>query len=200
MNSDWSLHMSIRGFLPKWAGLEQNHWWWKSNVRLLVRSSTTTAGRTHHPFMVKSRYSILFPTSFFVTLLGNSKCVNSFPSSDGCRWAWERKPEWISIIRKSMSQVNPDFSHQELKSLALRFRSEGAGHGKDLSSTDDQSPETHSKNRIHWTVEQNRTNQKRELIYLHKTNTLNVWNLLEKRADSVNATKQRHIYFSLHYS
>ncbi len=49
--------------------------------------------------MVKSRYSILFPTSFFVTLLGNSKCVNSFPSSDGCRWAWERERETCFIIR-----------------------------------------------------------------------------------------------------
>lgn len=47
--------------------------------------------RTDHPFMVKSRYSILFPTSFFVTLLGNSKCVKSFPNRDGWRWAWREE-------------------------------------------------------------------------------------------------------------
>ena len=41
--------------------------------------------------MVKSRYSILFPTSFFWTLLGNSRCVNSFPNKWGCMKAFNVK-------------------------------------------------------------------------------------------------------------
>lgn len=39
--------------------------------------------------MVKSRYSILFPTSFLWTLLGNSRCVNSFPNKWGCMKAFK---------------------------------------------------------------------------------------------------------------
>lgn len=39
---------------------------------------------SYQPVILKSRYSIFFPSSFLCTLLGNSKCVNSFPSKWGC--------------------------------------------------------------------------------------------------------------------
>lgn len=41
----------------------------------------------YQPFMLWSLYSIFFPSSLGWILRGNSRCVNSFPSSSGLRKA-----------------------------------------------------------------------------------------------------------------
>lgn len=67
----------------------------------------------YQPFMLWSLYSIFFPSSLGWILRGNSRCVNSFPSSSGLRNACRKGQR--AQLQHQESRVLPSTTHRAPK-------------------------------------------------------------------------------------